>query len=96
AGKTDVSLTVAYGPSQKAVTYQFLHLAAQRTVRLRLSGTADAYAVRVLLPAGQKAVSANVNGKPVRIVTEKVEDSPYAVLEPLPGGMQEVEIRYGR
>jgi hypothetical protein len=85
ANKTDVPVTVAYGPSGKSVSYHFRHQPSSGTIRLSLSGDPEKYTIRMLLPKGKSAAQATLDGKPVKSVIEKVEASAYAVVEATAG-----------
>jgi hypothetical protein len=94
AGKTDVPVTVAYGPSGKSVSYHFQHDAAAKSIRLSLSGDAEQYAVRVLLPKGKTNARVTVDGKAVSALIENIENSTYAVLRNVQAGKHEIGFRY--
>jgi hypothetical protein len=94
AGKTDVPVTVAYGPSGKSVSYHFRHQPSSGTIRLSLSGDPETYTVRMLLPKGRSAAQVTVDNKPVKAVIENVEASAYAVVENISGGKHEVVVAY--
>jgi hypothetical protein len=94
AGRNDVQITTAYGPSGKSVTYRFQHNANARTIKLELSGDPEQYTVRVLLPKGAQPSTIKLDGKAMQPATEKVEKSTYAILSAVPQGSHSIEIMY--
>ncbi|MBC8112089.1 MAG: hypothetical protein H7Y04_13605, partial [Verrucomicrobia bacterium] len=92
AGINQADITVAYGASQKSVSYQFQHL--NRTLKLTLTGNAKNYTVRIFLPKGIQAGKLTVNGKNMSGTVEKIRESYYLVAENINGGKQEIEVKY--
>jgi hypothetical protein len=94
AGKDDVDISVVYGPTGIGVEYHFKHQKSKKTIQLELSGDAENYRIRILLPEGKTASTSTVDGKPFETTTEKIENSYYVVLEKVPGGNRKVEVNY--
>lgn len=81
AGKDDVLISVAYPSSGKSVQYHFRHEADKKRIHLTVSGDPETFTIRVLLPHNSRPGSFSVDGRTVKAVTEKVEESVYAVAE---------------
>jgi hypothetical protein len=94
AGKEDVLVTIAYGPSQKAVSYHFKHSPGKKTMSLSLSGDAENYSIRMLLPKTDRGPTAKVDKKAVNMKIEEVGSSRYAVIENIPKGSHIVTLDY--
>ncbi|HTE33061.1 MAG TPA: hypothetical protein VK666_21910 [Chryseolinea sp.] len=94
AKKNDVTVTIAYGPSGKSVSYHFQHKPAQKSITLQISGDPEFYALRILLPKDKKGVNVKLDNKSIPIKNEKVENSTYAVVPSVTHGSHTVEVLY--
>lgn len=94
AGKDNVEITVAYGPSDKFVKYSFIHDSGKKQIQLNISGDPEKYLVRILLPTGQSLANYSVDGKTVKADVEEIETSKYAVREIDNGGRHSVKVIY--
>lgn len=94
ADKKESTVTIAYGPTGKALTYQWRHNPSERTISLKADGPMKKSTVRTLLPEGASPVSAQLNGKPVKFKTEKIFHSVYVVIGEVAGQQFEVSITY--
>ncbi|MBC7827297.1 MAG: hypothetical protein H7122_06105 [Chitinophagaceae bacterium] len=94
AGKEDVQVTIAYGPSQKAVSYHFQHSPGKKMMSLSLSGDAENYSIRMLLPKNYGHATAKLNKKAVIAKLEEVGSSRYAVIEKIPKGSHTITLAY--
>ncbi|HEY8511453.1 MAG TPA: hypothetical protein VIL31_05815 [Cyclobacteriaceae bacterium] len=94
AGKNDVEVSVAYGPSKKFVKYHFSHNASRKTIELSVSGDPKRYDVRVLLPAGSSRADITVDGQPAEGSIEQVEESIYVVISNVGAGEHRVRVVY--
>jgi hypothetical protein len=94
AGKDNVSITVAYGPSGKYVQYLLKHEPDKKKIQLTVSGDPELYIVRVLLPETNHLISYSVDGKTIKAKTEKVEESLYAVTEINKSGKHQIIVTY--
>lgn len=96
AGKNDVEVSVAYGPSKKFVKYNFAHNPSRKTIELRVSGDPQRYDVRLLLPPGNSSADVTVDGKEVKATTEQIEKSLYVNVSDVEGGTRTVIVTYRR
>jgi hypothetical protein len=87
-------VTVAYGPSGKAVTYAYRHQAGAKKITLALSGDPDGYVARLLLPAGSKPARVTLDGKTTRPTLRPARNSPYVEVAGIPKGRHTVEVMY--
>ena len=94
AGKNEVDITIAYGPSGKSVSYQYLHNPAKKTISLAFQGNAETYTIRQLLPVGEQPKRVSLDGKKSNFTLETIKNSSYAVLQNIPNGSHRVEISY--
>lgn len=94
AGKDNVSITVAYGPSGKFVQYLFKHEPDKKRIGLAVSGDPASYSVRMLLPENSHLISYSVDGKTIKAQIEKVEESQYAVTEINKSGKHQIIVNY--
>jgi hypothetical protein len=83
----------SYGASGASFEYSFGHNDSAKTIEVRLRGKSSTH-LHTLLPRCAKATAVTVNGKRIRFVNNKVEDSSYvdADVEVKKGAV--VEIRY--
>lgn len=96
AGKNDVEVSVAYGPSKKFVKYHFSHNAAKKTIELRVSGDPQKYDVRILLPAGNANAEVTVDGKAVGANVEQIEKGSYVNIADVAAGAHTITVGYRR
>lgn len=94
AGKNDVAITIAYGPSGKSVSYTYLHNPQRKSILLTVDGDPKQYTIRQLLPEGKQAKRVTVDGKTSASTLEKVKDSQYIVVKNVPGGTHKIEVSY--
>jgi hypothetical protein len=94
AGKENVQVTVAYGPSQKAVSYHFQHSPGKRTMSLAVSGDAESYLIRMLLPSNHRQATAKLDKKAFSAKIQEVAESRYAVMEGIPKGAHTITLAY--
>jgi hypothetical protein len=94
ANKEDVKITIAYGPSQKSVSYHFQHNPGKKTISLSLSGDSESYSVRMLLPKNHGQVRGHLDKKSVLAKLEEVGPSRYAVIEKIPKGHHTITLAY--
>lgn len=97
AGQDEATVTVAYGPTSAALTYNFRHSASTRTLKLSLNGPMETSVVRLLLPPGVNSVKkVTVNGKTFPHRMEIVRESTYVVLDSIPGNDLEISVSYNQ
>lgn len=94
ADKKESTVTIAYGPTGKAVTYLWSHNSSQKMISIIIDGPMRKSIVRTLLPQGAAPVSALLNGKPVPFKVEKILQSTYVVVDEVPGPHIEVSVGY--
>ncbi len=94
AGKNDASVTIAYGPSGKSVSYVYHHNSKAKTIALSIKGDPKQYTVRQLLPAGKQVKGLTVDGKRMTATVEKVLTSQYVVVPTISGGDHRIELTY--
>ena len=94
ANKDDVNITIAYGPSQKSISYHFQHFPGKKSISLSLSGDPEKYFIRLLLPKNAQRVNASVDAKNVPVKIEKVGSSQYAVIQDIGIGTHTLAIVY--
>lgn len=87
------TLVARYGASDGYVAYRFAHERRERAIGLTVTGSGEAFRVRVLLPAGQTLADATLDGAPVAGQAEQIESSTYAVFT-VTGGLHELHVRY--
>ena len=92
-GRNEATVSTAYGASGAAFEYSFGHNDSAKTIELILHGKAATH-LHLLLPSGAKAAGAKVNGKKVRFVNNKVENSSYVDVEIELKKKASVDIRY--
>lgn len=80
AGIDEADITLPYGPSGAAFSYQFAHDAARKRVEITL-GQKGTLELHLLLPPGSRATELKVNGRKVRHTNGKVEKSSYVDAE---------------
>ena len=96
AGADEAAVTIVYAESRGYVAYRYSHEPAQRTIRLELTGSGEAFPCHVLLPAGaQAAALVTCNGEQVEFATARVEGSSYADFELRGPGPFTVTVIYG-
>lgn len=93
-GKNQATVTIAYGPSGKAVSYTYEHQPARRTVLLNVQGDPERYTLRQLLPTGTRPHGVNLDGKKAGFTLETVNSSTYVVVTGLAGGAHRLEVAY--
>jgi hypothetical protein len=96
AGRNNVEVSVAYGPTKKFVKYNLAHNASRKTIKLKISGDPQRYDVRILLPPGNSNADVTVDGKEVKATTERIEKSVYVNLSDVEGGTRTVIVTYRR
>lgn len=94
AGKNQVAVTIAYGPTGKAVGYTYEHQPARKTLRLNVQGDPQRYTLRQLLPEGTRPRSVKVDGRKTDVTLETVNRSQYVVVAGLAGGAHLLEVVY--
>jgi hypothetical protein len=94
AGKDSASISVAYPSSGKSIQYLFRHEPAGKRILMTVSGDPGSYTIRFLLPENSHIAGCSVNGKSVKVMTEKVEESIYAVTEINKSGKHKVILSY--
>lgn len=94
AGKENVQVTIAYGPSQKAVSYHFQHSPGKKTMSLSISGDAENYSIRMMLPKNNNRATVKLDKKGVVAKIEEVGSSRYAVIENVPKGSHTINLSY--
>ncbi len=81
AGVASAAVTARYGASRGYVAYRWSHDADRRRNLLSATGSAGRCRVRILLPTGARAGTAEIDGRTVAVASEQVGDSRYAVLD---------------
>ena len=76
AGKNEVDITIAYGPSGTSVSYQYLHNLSKKTISLTFQGNAETYTVRQLLPDGKQPKRVNLDEKKVILPRKQSKKAP--------------------
>ncbi|GAB4019905.1 hypothetical protein GCM10028773_24010 [Spirosoma koreense] len=94
AGKNEVDLTIAYGPSGKSVSYTYRHEPQRKTISLAVQGDPKQYTVRQLLPAGKQLKRVTIDGKTSPSTTELVRNSRYVVVKAVSGGAHTIKVDY--
>ncbi|MPR35255.1 hypothetical protein [Salmonirosea aquatica] len=94
ANKNDVSITIAYGPSGKSVSYTYQHDSKGKTISLAVKGDPEQYTIRQLLPPGKQLRQVSIDGKKSIASLEKVKDSQYVVIREVPAGTHQVTVSY--
>jgi hypothetical protein len=94
AGKNEVEVSIAYGPSGKLVSYQYHHNPSKKTISLSFQGNATTYIVRQLLPIGKQPKRVMIDGKKSDFSIEKIKNSAYTVIQNIPQGSHQLEIEY--
>jgi len=80
SGKQRAAVSVRYPASQGYVRYDYQMGARDRKVELLFTGSAEEFAIEVLLPQGTTPVRATLDGKEVPVEARMVEGSRYAAL----------------
>lgn len=94
AGKDEASITIAYGPSGKKVSYDYAHNVRNKSITVKTSGDPSVYNFRILLPAGSSKASATVNGKTVNLRLEKIRNSVYAIADNINVSQPTIVVKY--
>lgn len=81
ADEPQAEVCVHYPASDGYIAYSYHHLPEKRLIRLTVTGSGEKARVRVLLPAGTRATAVRVDEKSVPVVTEQIENTPYAVFQ---------------
>jgi hypothetical protein len=76
AGRNEASVRAAYGASGATFAYSFEHRESTKTIKLGLHGNTSAH-LHILLPKGTSAAHVDVGGRKIRLVNNRVEESPY-------------------
>ena len=77
AGIKQARVCLRYGPSDAYVAGDYSHDPKSRTITIRVAGSAQQAAFHVLLPKPGTPASVRVNGRSVKSVVGKVEQSAY-------------------
>lgn len=93
-GKNEVAVTVAYGPSGKAVHYTYRHDPSKRKIAFDFSGDPEKYTIRILLPKGKEKESVQLDSHSTTTHTEKVRNSRYVVIDGISQGKHTMEVTY--
>ena len=93
AGRSEASVCASYGASGASFEYSFGHDASAKSIELNLHGTSSVR-LHILLPRGAKATAVTINGKKIRFVNTKIEDSPYVDADVELKNKAAVEVRY--
>lgn len=94
ANKNECTVTVAYGPTGKSLSYQWTHDPSGRKLSLKVDGGMKKSVIRILLPENASALSARLNNKATKFRTEKILQSSYVVIDDVAGPHAEVIVTY--
>jgi hypothetical protein len=83
AGVEKTSVNIGYGNDGNQVGYTYLFNPKNNRAEIVTTGKFDIFTIRIPIPENSKTVSATMNGKRVQVLTEKVNQSRYAVLKGL-------------
>jgi hypothetical protein len=75
---TEATAVARYGASRGYVADPFSSQPGSGTIELALTGSGEAFSVRVMLPHGAAATAVEFQGQPVEFATATVEGSAYA------------------
>jgi hypothetical protein len=81
AGVEKTSVNIGYGNDGNQVGYTYLFNPKNNRAEIVTTGKFDIFTIRIPIPENSKTVSATMNGKRVQVLTEKVNQSRYAVLK---------------
>jgi len=94
ANKNAADVTVAYGPTDAAVSYSYLHDPKTRSITLDIKGNIDDGTARILLPAKTKMKKVLVNGKEAASTTNVVNESQYVGVKNWKGSTTKISVSY--
>jgi hypothetical protein len=92
-GRSEASVCASYGASGASFEYSFAHNDSAKTIEVSMHGKSSTH-LHTLLPRGAKATAATVNGKQLRFINNRVEDSSYVDADVEVKKKAVVEIRY--
>ena len=94
ANKNAADVTVAYGPTDAAVSYSYLHDPKTKSITLDIKGNIDDGTARILLPAKTKMKKVLVNGKEAASTNDVVKESQYVVVKNWKGSTTKISVSY--
>jgi hypothetical protein len=83
-------VTVRYPASTGYCSYKY-H-AHEHKLEVEFTGSAEDFAVQILLPPNRSARTARLNGQEIKTTYRKIEQSSYLVLPSIPNGVHHIEI----
>lgn len=86
-------ITARYPASSGYCSYRYN--AGGNTMNLEFTGSAEKFHVEVLLPRGKQVKSAQLDGKPIDIQPNTIEESVYFVAPAISHGVHRLEIQLG-
>ena len=92
-GARRARVVARYQASRGYVAYALQHERAASTLTLQLTGCAESFRARVLLPAGTALRDMQLDGRGVVPEVRRLESSRYAELD-VPHGVHELRVRY--
>jgi len=78
-GVLNADVTVRYPASQGYCRYRYSHNVGRNSVSISLTGSAQEFEIRVLLPKGFAVHTEELDGHPVAMTVQRIEQSVYAV-----------------
>lgn len=94
AGKDTAQVTINYGPTNVGITYDFVHEAKLKKIKLNLKGSFENSTIRILLPAGIKDGTTIIAKKRYPSTMEKLKESYYVVIKGIKGNNVDLEVSY--
>jgi hypothetical protein len=83
-------ITARYPASQGYCSYRYS--ATDSAVNLKFTGSAETFRVEALVPRGKKVTHAQLDGKPIHVELNTVEESVYLVSPAIAQGVHRLEI----
>ncbi len=95
AGVNQAMVTIRYPASTGYATYHYLHIPAEKMIRLLVTGSCSLGIFHVLLPADAQAPTAvQINGRTAEMSFERVEASLYVNFQVPLQAVSRIEVRY--
>ena len=90
ANVPSAEITVRYPASAGYCSYKYR--AQEHKLEVEFTGSAEDFAVQILLPPHRRAQGARLNGRAVTTTQRKIEQSNYLVLPPISHGVHRLEV----